>query len=159
MSTTTKTWSRPGRRTLAAGIAAQTVDPCIERESGPRRLGVVVDTSGSIEDKILNVFCTEINSLLEKTGAELVLVAADAAVAQPVALIRDRLPSTFQFKGGGGTDFRPALREMEKHQIDCCVYFTDLMGCFPAKRPRFPLLWAATTDLNVPFGRRVRVKV
>lgn len=159
MPTTVKTWSRPGRRTLAAGAGAQTLDPGIERESGPRRLGVVVDTSGSIEDEILKVFCTEINSLLAKTGAEMVLVAADAAVAQPVALIRHRIPAAFQFKGGGGTDFRPALEEMEEHQVDCCVYFTDLMGTFPEKRPSFPLLWAATKDGDVPFGRRVRVKV
>ena len=159
MPTTMKTWSRPGRRTLAAGAGAQYIDPSIERERGPRRLGVVVDTSGSIEDAVLKVFRTEINSLLKKTGAEMVLVAADAAVAQPVVLIRDRIPPSFEFKGGGGTDFRPALEEIEKHKAGCCVYFTDLQGTFPEKRPRFPLLWAATGDLEVPFGRRVRIRV
>jgi predicted metal-dependent peptidase len=153
MALTETAWSRPSRRTLAAGRNACWIEPGISRRTGVRRAGVVIDTSGSIDERLLGIFLSEINSLIVRTGCEVVLVDCDAEVQQVSA---HRMPIRgYTAKGGGGTDFRPAIEALRRAAPDVAVYFTDLMGQFPEKSPGFPLLWLATSDLAVPFGRKV----
>jgi len=153
MPVTETSWSRPSRRTLSLGTHAQFLDPGMERQRGLRRAGIVVDTSGSIDDGLLHTFIAEINSIMVKTGCEVVLVNCDAEVQQ---VSTHRVPIRgYTAKGGGGTDFRPALEHLRRFPLDVAVYFTDLEGTFPEKRPPFPLLWAVTKELAVPFGQKV----
>lgn len=146
-------WSRPARRTLAMGNAALFVEPGVDRKRGIRRAGIVIDTSGSIDDRLLQAFIGEINGLMIKTGCEVMLVDCDAAVQQ-VSFHRTPVRG-YAAKGGGGTDFRPALAALERQRLDVAVYFTDLLGTFPERKPPFPLLWAVTNDRAVPFGHKV----
>ncbi len=153
MPLTETAWSRPSRRTLAVGRDACWIEPGISRRAGVRRAGVVIDTSGSIDECLLGIFLSEINSLIVMTGCEVVLVDCDAEVQQ---VSTHRMPIRgYTAKGGGGTDFRPAIEALRRAAPDVAVYFTDLMGTFPEKGPGFPLLWLATSDLAVPFGRKV----
>lgn len=153
MPLTEFSWSRPSRRTLAAGRDACWIEPGTSRRAGVRRAGVVIDTSGSIDERLLGIFLSEINSLIVTTGCEVVLVDCDAEVQQ---VSTHRMPIRgYKAKGGGGTDFRPAIEALRRTAPDVAVYFTDLMGTFPEKSPGFPLLWLATSDLAVPFGRKV----
>lgn len=153
MPLTETAWSRPSRRTLALGRNACWIEPGTSRRAGIRRAGVVIDTSGSIDARMIGVFFSEINSLIVTTGCEVVLVDCDAEVQQ---VSTHRMPIRgYTPKGGGGTDFRPAIEALRKAVPDVAVYFTDLIGTFPEKRPGFPLLWLATLDLAVPFGRKV----
>ena len=153
MPLTESSWSRPSRRTLSAGRDACWIEPGISRRAGVRRAGVVIDTSGSIDERLLGIFLSEINSLIVMTGCEVVLVDCDAEVQQ---VSTHRMPIRgYTAKGGGGTDFRPAIEALRRTTPDVAVYFTDLMGTFPEKGPGFPLLWLATSDLAVPFGRKV----
>ena len=135
------------------GRNAYWVEPGTNRRAGVRRAGVVIDTSGSIDERLLGIFLSEINSLIVMTGCEVVLVDCDAEVQQ---VSTHRMPIRgYTAKGGGGTDFRPAIEALRRTTPDVAVYFTDLMGTFPEKGPGFPLLWLATSDLAVPFGRKV----
>jgi predicted metal-dependent peptidase len=153
MPLTEQTWVRPSRRTLAMGRDAQWIEPGTSRRPGIRRAGVVIDTSGSVDERLLGTFLSEINSLIVQTGCEVVLVDCDAEVQQ---VSTHRMPIRgYVAKGGGGTDFRPAIEALRGATPDIAVYFTDLMGTFPEKRPSFPLLWLAASDLSVPFGRKV----
>jgi len=153
MPLTEESWSRPSRRTLALGKDAIWVEPGTDRRRGIRRAGVVIDTSGSIDDKLLHTFISEINGLMTRTGCEVLLVDCDARVQQ-VSMHRKPIRG-YVAKGGGGTDFRPAMEALRRVPLDVAVYFTDLQGVFPEKKPAFPLLWAATQDLAVPFGRKL----
>jgi predicted metal-dependent peptidase len=153
MPLTEESWSRPSRRTLALGKHAVWMEPGTDRRQGIRRAGVVIDTSGSIDDKLLHTFISEINSLMTRTGCEVLLVDCDARVQQ-VSMHRKPIQG-YVAKGGGGTDFRPAMEALRRAPLDVAVYFTDLQGAFPAKKPAFPLLWAATQNLAVPFGRKL----
>lgn len=153
MPLTESSWNRPGRRTLALGQQAVWIEPGVDRQRGLRRAGVVIDTSGSIDDALLSRFLAEINSLMVKTGCEVLLVDCDAAVQQ-ISVHRKPIRG-YAAKGGGGTDFRPAIDALKRMPLDVAVYFTDLEGTFPEKKPPFPLLWLATHDLAVPFGRKV----
>jgi predicted metal-dependent peptidase len=153
MPLTETNWCRPSRRTLAMGRNASWIEPGASRRPGVRRAGVVVDTSGSIDERLLDRFLSEINSLIVQTGCEVVLIDCDAEVQQ---ISTHRMPIRgYVAKGGGGTDFRPAIEALRKAAPDVAVYFTDLEGVFPERRTHFPLLWMATRDLAVPFGRKV----
>ena len=63
--------------------------------------------------------------------------------------------------GGGGTDFRPPFEKLEELGIvpDLAVYFTDMHGRFPDHEPAYPVVWAATTDKQPPFGAYVHVEI
>ena len=135
------------------GREACWMEPGASRRPGVRRAGVVVDTSGSIDERLLGTFLSEINSLIVHTGCEVLLVDCDAQVQQ---VSTHRMPIRgYVAKGGGGTDFRPAIEVLRQAAPDVAVYFTDLEGTFPERRTHFPLLWMATRDLAVPFGRKV----
>ena len=153
MPLTETAWNRPSRRTLAMGRDACWIEPGTSRRAGIRRAGVVIDTSGSIDERLLGIFLAEINSLIVMTGCEVVLIDCDAQVQQ---VSTHRMPIRgYTPKGGGGTDFSPAIEALRRAAPDVAVYFTDLLGTFPEKSPGFPLLWLATCDLAVPFGRKV----
>jgi len=88
-----------------------------------------------------------------RTGCEVLLVDCDARVQQ-VSMHRKPIQG-YVAKGVGGTDFRSAMEALRRVPLDVCVYFTDLEGSFPEEKPAFPLLWAATQDLAVPFGHKL----
>jgi len=155
LPTTESSWNRPSRRTLSQGQRARFIEAGNERKKGLTRIGVVVDTSGSISDEVIGIFVGEINGIMRATAAETVVVDCDAAV-QMVRVFRRPLLD-YSPRGGGGTDFRPGLAELERHRVTVGLYLTDLCGVFPDRRPVFPLLWAVTQDLNVPFGRRILI--
>lgn len=157
MPTTTVDWSRPSRRLLASKGKLGYYEPGIQRDLGVKKAGICIDTSGSIDEKLLNQFIAETNAIMEQTGCHIVIICADAAV-QSVDVMWEPIRKTYKCKGGGGTDFRPALTELEKHDIDCCVYLTDMMGTFPEKAPRFPVMWATLVDSTPPFGKKVLVE-
>ena len=156
MPTTCLDWGRPSRRLLASRGRLGYYEPGIQRELGVKKAGIVIDTSGSIDDGLLKIFIAETNSIMEQTGCHIIVICADAAV-QSVNLFQTPIDMKFECKGGGGTDFRPALKEMEKYDIDCCVYLTDMCGTFPDRAPSFPVLWATCIEQTPPFGRMVYV--
>jgi predicted metal-dependent peptidase len=95
--------------------------------------------------------------LIEQVTAEVVLISADTEVTH-TEIFREPIPSGFSVKGGGGTDFRPALEAVKKHDVNCCVYLTVLEGVFPDTSPAFPVFWATVKDLTVPFGRKIVIE-
>jgi predicted metal-dependent peptidase len=156
MPTTTTDWSKPSRRLLASKGKLGHYEPGIQRDIGVKRAGVVIDTSGSIDDALLATFISETNSIMEQTGCEVYLICADAAVKSEQLFI-EPIEGKYKCKGGGGTDFRPAIKCLEDKDIDCCVYLTDMCGTFPDKAPPYPIMWATIYDQEPPFGRKVLV--
>ena len=155
----TSTWTRPHRRRLTA-----------QRMYMPRAAGfgcgtivVAIDTSGSVGDKELKAFLSELADILRTCKPEIVWVlGADAAVATAVELPGDTDISGNppEVGGGGGTDFRPVFEWVNDKGIspDALVYLTDMMGPFPKDAPGYPVIWGATTDTKGPFGETVAVK-
>ena len=78
MPRSTENWSRPGRRMLATG--SEVFEPATRPDKGIRVIAVAVDTSGSIDDGILQRFCSEIDAVQKRAGCEIYLVVADAEV-------------------------------------------------------------------------------
>ncbi len=149
------TWARPNRRFVAAGLYA----PALYSERmGP--LTVVIDTSGSIDQPTLNAFGTEIKAIVAATRPEKLQVIYCDAEVNHVDEFAEGDELTFTMHGGGGTDFRPPFRYLEKQGETpvALVYLTDMYGTFP-EGADFPVLWCATTDKQGPFGETIQVEV
>ena len=119
-----------------------------------------MDTSGSIDDAILKRFAAEVAAVLEQTEPQLRLIVCDADVHQ----VQDfsgrnaaRLLRGFQFNGGGGTDFRPAIAEATKWKPDLLIYLTDLEG-EAGTEPKYPVLWAVPEGgATAPWGKIIEL--
>lgn len=128
---------------------------------GPKKekflhLIIAVDTSGSIRQKELQAFASEIHSI-KKTGTEITVIECDCEV-KAVYKLKKVLNS--HFSGRGGTDFRPVWEYLEKNRLrpDGIIYLTDGRGEAPLKSP-FQTLWALTPDgdkpwMNTPAGKK-----
>ena len=152
------TWKRPHRRYG-------------EEQKGKRsvrmgKLVLVIDTSGSIGDKEFAVFTTQIHYIRLVYKCEVDVIEIDADVQKHYKLRAGAKLDT-EFKGRGGTDFRPAFDYIKKKGLnpDVVVYLTDLDGTYPDKPPHYPLIWVATpnsyrlrTNKPVPFGKLIKIK-
>ncbi len=61
--------------------------------------------------------------------------------------------------GHGGTSMQPVLDWIaEQDEVpDLFIGFTDGYVSFPEREPRFPVIWASSTDQPYPWGQVVRV--
>lgn len=156
-------WSRPARSWIAnQGRAGphrrRPWEPGTASDTRMPRVVLVIDASGSIDDRLYARFKLELAALVRRLEARLTIVVGDDAVREVLQHDpgRGELPE-LRFDGGGGTDFAPLLAEAERHRPDLTIVLTDLDG--PAgHRPRAPVLWAVTeahAQAVCPFGRKV----
>jgi predicted metal-dependent peptidase len=126
---------------------------------------IAIDTSGSVGDRELGLFLSEVRGILQ-SYPHLVgeLYYADADAYGPYDLNSNSpIPKPI---GGGGTSFIPFFEQVKNrhqfdHQAGVCVYLTDGFGSFPSDIPELPVLWVVTPgglDLKkFPFGEAVRL--
>lgn len=116
------------------------------------RLGIAVDTSGSVDDAYLQQFFGEIKKI-HSMGIEIFLVQADYAV-QAAEEYNPKKPIVV--KGRGGTAFQPAIDELQRIECDAIVYFTD--GCTDGEKPKTkkPILWALCPPYKIPPANDVK---
>lgn len=147
-------WSRPNPRYMPQGVYLPALH---SEEMGV--LAVGVDTSGSIDQILLDQFAAEVQAVADELHPRQIRVFyADAAIQGEQVFERDE-PVEFKPAGGGGTDFRPvfeAAAQMDEPPV-CVVYLTDLYGTFPKQDPGIPTLWvtAEESTVKVPFGEVV----
>ena len=142
----------------AMGVGSTWLPGLASEES--RILTVVIDTSGSISLDLLRNFASELKGIMALADKTIV-ITADAAVHENVEVSKfDDILAKMKFRGGGGTDFRPAFKKIEEMKVvpELLVYFTDAEGTFPQNRPDYPVLWALTKHhAPVPWGESVVV--
>jgi predicted metal-dependent peptidase len=127
-------------------------------------VAIAVDTSGSIQNRQIQAFLSEVQSiLLAYPHLNCQLYYADAALHGPYPLTPyASLPPPV---GGGGTDFRPFFTKLTQESspwgTTIAVYLTDGYGFFPSESPSFPVLWVVTPggrdSSSFPFGETVRL--
>jgi predicted metal-dependent peptidase len=158
--------SRPSRRWLALEAylkEREGVDLPFERATSAARTGriaLAVDTSGSIDEALLRRFAAEVAAILDQAEPLLRLIVCDADVHQVYDFSgREgaKMLRGFRFRGGGGTDFRPAIAEAAKWTPDLLIYLTDLEGD-AGDEPSFPVLWAVPEGkAQAPWGKIVEL--
>jgi predicted metal-dependent peptidase len=126
-----------------------------------KRCVAILDTSGSVfcDKELVEHFIRELASICKRVNTTLVVIFADAAVCDVVDIDEsfDKIQSLTP-KGGGATDFRPAIAMAETLNPDLIVYLTDLCGAFPDKKPRVPIIWGyppSCENYETPYGQRL----
>ena len=125
-------------------------------------VALCIDTSGSIDDETLGRFLNELRGILRAyPKVEVQLYACDAKLHGPWAIDieSEGIP---KLPGGGGTDFRPFFKHLDKTTTpDAAIYLTDGYGDFPKQAPEYPTLWAITPGglqtKSIPFGEVARL--
>ncbi len=118
------------------------------------RLIIAVDSSGSIDEVLLNEFLSEVNflmTLVQNYQIEL-LVCDDKIQSHSTFYSGERLE--IDVKGGGATDFRPVFHFIEEKfdDVKLLLYFTDLDGIFPKNAPDYEVKWVSAVEKEIPFG-------
>lgn len=150
-------WKKPSRRygeTQKGRIADRMIS-----------LVIAIDTSGSINDEMLTQFIDEIKGIQSSYKSDIHMIECDAEVGKYYKLTRYGKVQR-KLSGGGGTSFAPVFEYVRKKNIRCdaLVYFTDLCGDFPDKKPPYPVLWGHYSYYgdgysNVPFGKVIKLKL
>jgi len=121
------------------------------------KLGICVDSSGSIDDNTFNAFMSEVKQIINQ-GVEVILIDADCEVknVQKIKNIKDFKPSR---TGGGGTAYQPAIDECMKHNVTAIAYLGDFDSSDIPVNPGVPFLWVGVGNQPPPgnFGKVLRI--
>ena len=151
-------WTRPSRRySSLENIIMPSIDP-----QSTLSIVIVVDTSGSIDDALLNLFMSELTSLMNSIEySKIHMVSCSHEVFEPVSFDKGQ-PLIYQPTGEGETRFEPAFEYIAT--IDpapaCIIYFTDLFSDNFGPEPSIPVLWIGKYEdtwmrshkNRIPFG-------
>lgn len=139
-------------------------DPAIFPSLRSTQINVAVglDISGSVDDKDMNEFLSEVDAIKGNMRARITLLPCDAELAEGVPWIFEPwedLEMPEALKGGGGTSFCPVFEwlDLQDQPPDLLVYFTDGQGTFPGTPPCYPVIWLVKGKQPVPWGQRVQL--
>jgi predicted metal-dependent peptidase len=149
-------WSQPNRRYISSGLYL----PGTVRENFPR-LACAIDTSGSIGQRLLDLFASELEAIMREVRPEgLDVIYCDATVQASESFGPDD-DLKLGFHGGGGTRFSPVFESLAAREESpvCLIYFTDLESSDVPSEPEYPVLWITPEETSriAPFGQTVRL--
>lgn len=153
-------WTKPNRRFLDEGFYLPT-----RSGYGAGWVILLMDVSGSISEGEMRKYLGECASILtDVRPRRLTIIWIDAKVQRVDELADVEELHNIRKKGipgGGGTCFKDAFKWIYANldeQPDMFVGFTDgYADPFPDE-PKFPVMWACTTDHKFPYGDVVRIK-
>lgn len=155
----TSSWRRVSRRFIGSDIYM----PSLVGET-VGRLGVGIDTSGSIGGKILDRFLSEVHSVANDVQPEAIdLMYWDTEVAGHEEYDRGNMQCLTQStkpKGGGGTDPEcvPAFLKEKRLKPECVIMLTD--GYVSSWGEwEVPVLWVVVgnRDATAPVGKTIHI--
>ena len=149
------TWKIPSARYLHTGFFLPTL-----RTESIGHIVIAIDTSGSINDRLLAQFLHETQHLLDSARpARITIMSCDWSVHNVQEFVPGDDLTSYKPKGGGGTDFQPVFDHIEENDIDplALVYFTDGQASFPPE-PHYPTLWLHFGwNVTYPFGQVIKL--
>ena len=103
---------------------------------------VAVDTSGSVSQKELQEFFSEIDYAY-KAGAKITILQCDTNIRSIEDYDGKNIP---EIKGRGGTEFNPPVDYYAKHKKDYAslIFFTDGEAPLPSKSPQ-GMVWVISS--------------
>jgi len=118
------------------------------------KFSVAIDSSGSVDEELLNEFLSELNSIMNTIpNYEITLLICDDKIREIKTFYSGDILE-FDLDGGGATDFKPVFEYIQENLIDTklLLYFTDLDGTFPLDEPNYDVRWISKIDISIPFG-------
>jgi predicted metal-dependent peptidase len=152
-------WRKPDRRLIQRDIYAP--------ERAGNGCGVIVvgvDSSGSVNQGILDVFFGEMRGLIDDVRPQIIHVVWCDSKVHKVDTVESAMDiDGLKAAGGGGTAFEPVFAWVDDlpSPPDALVYLTDGLGSFPKDAPAYPVVWGAIKGYNVkyPFGEVVEIEI
>jgi predicted metal-dependent peptidase len=132
-------YTRPSRRQSAMRVGTTEIILPAMRKPAPPSVAVIIDTSGSISEKDVELFLSEVDGIARANGIAqgLTIIPCDAEVG-PIQKLRSRGAITeLQLPGGGGTDMgRGIAAAAELKPIPkIVIVLTDGYTPWPAEPP------------------------
>lgn len=121
------------------------------------RLLVAIDTSGSVTDKELEEFVTEVNGMIDHVQCE--YICFDTKMYGPPKPFSKKAKD-LEIEGRGGTNFYPVCEFIDEEKYDGLIIMTDGFAPFPPK-PRARVMWCLTKSgesVDPPFGKKVVIE-
>lgn len=142
------TWSRPNRRYIGRGMYLPSI-----KKSKLGHIVFAIDTSGSIDEKMLSKFAGEINEILGCADEWPERVSVIWADAQVLGVDDQEGQVVLRPRGGGGTAFQPTFDWISKEEWEPQVlfYLTDMCGDRPKNPSSYPVVWVAPEEYKDQF--------
>jgi len=99
-------------------------------------IAIGIDTSGSIDNEMLNLFFSELR-WIDKTGTKMTVFEWDTQVNREY----DFHEFDGTISGRGGTDPTDFLEKVSERKFDCVITFTDLFFSTITQRYNIPMMW------------------
>jgi len=125
------------------------------------RMGVAIDTSGSMGKKELEFAFNEIFNILKQNKFKLTVIECDREI-QRVYKAKGKSNIDLEVQGRGGTSFSPIIEHVNTHnkRLDLLIVFTDGYGERELKekpKGKYKVIWVLTgrsKDLSIkePYG-------
>ena len=136
-----------------------------EKDDRAENILFMVDTSGSMSDKMIAEIYSELKGAIDQFGGKLSgwLGFFDWVVYEPIPFdsVNDLL--AIRPKGGGGTNFDAIFeyvsKQQEMEEIAAIVILTDGYCSFPEESAAngIPVLWIINSDITAPWGQSVKL--
>jgi len=136
---------------------------CIKGKTSDRTVKILVafDTSGSIDNSDFKDFLAEIKGLLSVYKCIIDYIECDTEI-KAKGRIHPWSKLHINFKGRGGTDYKPVFKYFNKINHDLLIFFTDLYCDYKNCKTNKDVIWVVTKNYNEnnkpPFGRLVEIK-
>jgi len=118
------------------------------------KLVVAIDSSGSIDEGLLDEFLSELNFLCSTIPSyQIDLLVCDDTIHSHQTFYSGEILEA-SIKGGGATDFRPVFEFIKEklEDTELLLYFSDLEAKFPDEATSYSVKWIAPKESQVPFG-------
>lgn len=138
-----------------------------ELDTSVKDILFMIDSSGSMSDKMIQEAYSEINGAIQQFNGKLQgwLGFFDANVVEPVPFADEEEFKIIRPKGGGGTSFTCIFKYVEKHMDTLTpasiVILTDGFASWPEESEAMgiPVLWVINNDhAKPPWGKVVRIE-
>ena len=158
-------WLRPDQRFIEDDIYLPGLD---EEEDSPKII-FAIDASGSVGQDEKQIYANEISGVIEEFDAKILAIYFDTKIQNTQILTSEDFPVKLNWKGGGGTRFKPVFEYIREEKIECeaILFFTDMGAWDWAELKKMPLpdqpvIWMDTysgmKDKDVPFGEIIKLK-
>lgn len=139
-----------------------------EKDETVKDILFMIDTSGSMSDKMITAAYSEIKGAIDQFNGKLCgrLGFFDAAIIEPQPFSDFEEFSVIRPAGGGGTDFQIIFEYVHQHMREeppaSIIILTDGYAPFPKEEVSkgIPVLWLLNNeDADPPWGKVARIKV
>lgn len=133
----------------------------IKEDGQLTHLAFFIDTSGSISDKEIEEFNTEVKAIHKDLNpSKMTVIQFDEEIQKETVILGTDKWKPIKIVGNGGTDLSPVRNWIQKNKPTACVVFSDLW-CDPMEYIKTNMFWIIinNSQTNPGFGTTAYITV